>query len=82
MVLIFGTSPISTNVKWYLAGWIVARVLGIAKEGNWTTTDFAFDVLSLQALFLVPRAFSFLGLWQYYGQLLPSTSDTHGHSNL
>ena len=36
-----------------LAGWLVARVLGLVREGNWTTTDFAFDVLSLQALFLV-----------------------------
>ena len=35
-----------------LAGWLVARVLGLAK-GNWATTDFSFDVLSLQALFLV-----------------------------
>lgn len=31
----------------------MSRVLGLAIEGNWTTTDFAFDVLSLQALFLV-----------------------------
>jgi hypothetical protein len=55
---------------WYLpeqpklirsAGWLVARVLGLAREGNWTTTDFAFDVLSLQALFLVsiPPGMSF-----------------------
>jgi hypothetical protein len=65
----------------HIAGWIIARAIGLMKD-NWTTTDFAFDVLSLQALFLVvlclthsfqvPRAFSFLGLWQYYGQLLPS----------
>jgi hypothetical protein len=34
----------------------VARVLGLAREGNWATTDFAFDVLSLQALFLVSLA--------------------------
>jgi len=36
----------------HLVGWIVARALGLSKE-NWATTDFAFDVLSLQALFLV-----------------------------
>lgn len=31
----------------------MARVLGLTREGNWATTDFAFDVLSLEALFLV-----------------------------
>ena len=35
-----------------LAGWLVARAVGLTTD-NWTTTDFAFDVLSLQALFLV-----------------------------
>jgi hypothetical protein len=53
MVLIFGSS----TLKYYLTvtvGWILARAIGLAKEGNWTTTNFAFDVLSLQALFLVP----------------------------
>jgi hypothetical protein len=52
MVLIFGSS----TLEYYLTatvGWILARAIGLAKEGNWTTTDFAFDVLSLQALFLV-----------------------------
>ena len=34
----------------------MARALGLARERNWATTDFAFDVLSLQALFLVTIA--------------------------
>jgi hypothetical protein len=52
MVLIFGNIPLKTTTQ-FIGGWIVARGVGLAKEGNWTTTDFAFDVLSLQALFLV-----------------------------
>jgi hypothetical protein len=52
MVLIFG-KPFKLPELMRSAGWLVARALGLAREGNWATTDFAFDVLSLQALFLV-----------------------------
>ena len=40
----------------------MARVLGLTREGNWATTDFAFDVLSLQALFLVLKSLAILTL--------------------
>ena len=40
----------------------MARVLGLTREGNWTTTDFAFDVLSLQALFLVRKSLTIVTL--------------------
>jgi len=33
--------------------------------------DYSFDVLSLEALFMVPRCFSMLSLSPYFGTLIP-----------
>jgi hypothetical protein len=54
MVLIFGKRFVGAKYVYAkrIVGWLVARGLGLSKQ-NWATTDFAFDVLSLQALFLV-----------------------------
>lgn len=49
---------------------LVTRVIGLA-TGNNETTEIAFDILSLEAIFLVPRAFSLLSLHPYFGVLLP-----------
>lgn len=35
------------------------------------TIDLAYDVLGLEALFLVPRIFSLLSLNRYFGTLIP-----------
>ena len=39
--------------------------------GNERTTDVAFDVLSLEALLVIPRICSFLSLSPYWGTLIP-----------
>ncbi|OLL23964.1 Calcium channel YVC1 [Neolecta irregularis DAH-3] len=49
--------------------WIVLRVVG---RNSIYYTELAFDVLSLEALFLIPRVFSALTLIPYYGALLTS----------
>lgn len=51
MVLIFCICFYSL-CRLILGGWVIARVLGLS-QANWATTDFAYDVLSLEALFLV-----------------------------
>jgi hypothetical protein len=38
--------------------------------GSGSTTDLAYDVLGLEALFLVPRIFSLLSLHPYFGTLV------------
>ena len=48
----------------------ILRVLGIY-EDNHQIIDTAFDVLSLEALFMVPRMFSIMSLRPYFGTLLP-----------
>ena len=53
MVVIFGNLSSEALGFHCVVVWIIARCIGLAKEGNEVTTDFAFDVLSLQALFLV-----------------------------
>ena len=49
---------------------LMARGLGIY-QGNPQTIDAAFDILSLEALFMVPRLFSIMCLLPYFGTLLP-----------
>lgn len=48
----------------------ILRALGIY-ENNPQIIDTAFDVLSLEALFMVPRIFSIMSLRPYFGTLLP-----------
>lgn len=46
------------------------RIVGLT-TANATTIDLAYDVLGLEALFLVPRIFSLLSLNRYFGTLIP-----------
>ena len=50
--------------------WLIARMVHLFSDGY---DSFPYDVLSLEALFLVPRVFSTLSLFPYYGILIPST---------
>jgi hypothetical protein len=47
----------------------VLRVVGLS-SGSRDTVDLAYDVLGLEALFLVPRIFSLLSLNRYFGTLV------------
>ncbi|KAI6783326.1 Calcium channel-like protein [Emericellopsis cladophorae] len=48
----------------------VLRVIGITMS-SLAVTNTAFDILSLEALLVVPRIFSFLSLSPYWGTLIP-----------
>ncbi|KAI4704018.1 hypothetical protein J4E81_001082 [Alternaria sp. BMP 2799] len=48
----------------------IMRIVGLT-TANATTIDLAYDVLGLEALFLVPRIFSLLSLNRYFGTLIP-----------
>ncbi|KAI9858043.1 MAG: hypothetical protein M1824_004510 [Vezdaea acicularis] len=48
----------------------VARLIGLIKMDD-NIIDTAFDILSLEALFLVPRICSLLSLHPYFGTLIP-----------
>lgn len=48
----------------------VLRIIGISL-GNADISDTAFDVLSLEALLVIPRICSFLSLSPYWGTLIP-----------
>ncbi|TGZ82385.1 hypothetical protein EX30DRAFT_394705 [Ascodesmis nigricans] len=50
--------------------YLVLRIIGVVEYSD-DITDTAFDVLSLEALLLVPRVFSLLTLNQYFGVLIP-----------
>jgi len=52
------------------AAFAALRVAGLAR-GSADMVDAAFDVLSLEALFLVPRLFSLLSMHPYFGTLIP-----------
>ncbi|KAM3069383.1 hypothetical protein ACMFMG_005488 [Clarireedia jacksonii] len=52
------------------AAFLLTRVIGLTKNDN-TTIDMAFDILSLEALFMVPRICSLLSLHPYFGTLIP-----------
>jgi hypothetical protein len=47
----------------------VLRIVGLS-SGNRDTIDLAYDVLGLEALFLVPRIFALLSLNRYFGTLV------------
>ena len=47
----------------------IMRVIGLSSK-NIDTIDLAYDVLGLEALFLVPRIFSLLSLNRYFGTLV------------
>ncbi|KYK59160.1 hypothetical protein DCS_00290 [Drechmeria coniospora] len=55
-----------------LIGFIFAvlRIIGIT-QGNEQINDLAFDVLALEALFMMPRICSILSLSPYWGTLIP-----------
>ncbi|OAL04004.1 hypothetical protein IQ06DRAFT_291629 [Phaeosphaeriaceae sp. SRC1lsM3a] len=48
----------------------IMRVVGLSSNRR-DTVDLAYDVLGLEALFLVPRIFSLLSLNRYFGTLIP-----------
>ena len=50
--------------------YIITRIVGLACKRN-DIVETAFDILSLEALFLVPRLFSLLSLNTYFGTLIP-----------
>lgn len=50
------------------------RGLGILFHNN-SYTDLSYDILSLEAVLLVPRLFSFLSISPYFGTLLPCLRD-------
>ncbi|CAL3962941.1 unnamed protein product [Diplocarpon coronariae] len=52
------------------AAFATTRVVGIYKDSD-PITDTAFDILSLEALFMVPRICSLLSLHPYFGTLIP-----------
>ncbi|KAF2240081.1 hypothetical protein EV356DRAFT_527920 [Viridothelium virens] len=52
------------------AAFFTLRMIGLVK-GNGHMIDISFDILSIEALFLVPRVFSLLSLNRYVGTLIP-----------
>ncbi|PBP17410.1 receptor-activated Ca2+-permeable cation channel [Diplocarpon rosae] len=52
------------------AAFAITRFAGIYKNSD-PITDTAFDILSLEALFMVPRICSLLSLHPYFGTLIP-----------
>ncbi|EOA86871.1 uncharacterized protein SETTUDRAFT_163003 [Exserohilum turcica Et28A] len=48
----------------------IMRIVGLT-TGHAATVDLAYDVLGLEALFLIPRIFSLLSLNRYFGTLIP-----------
>ncbi|KAJ5982953.1 hypothetical protein N7481_005052 [Penicillium waksmanii] len=49
---------------------IIARAIGLVRGDNYIL-NFSFDILSLEALFLVPRICSLVSLNSYFGSLIP-----------
>ncbi|KAK1139210.1 hypothetical protein N8T08_001205 [Aspergillus melleus] len=49
---------------------VITRIIGLAQENDYIT-DLSFDILSLEALFLVPRLCSLVSLNSYFGSLIP-----------
>ncbi|KAI9741505.1 MAG: hypothetical protein M1818_004311 [Claussenomyces sp. TS43310] len=49
---------------------LITRIVGLFRVDD-RTIDIAFDILSLEALFLVPRICSLLSLHPYFGTLIP-----------
>jgi hypothetical protein len=53
----------------------ILRIVGLATAST-DTIELAYDVLGLEALFLVPRIFSLLSLNRYFGTLVSSTFES------
>ncbi|KIW99968.1 uncharacterized protein Z518_10896 [Rhinocladiella mackenziei CBS 650.93] len=51
------------------AAFVVTRIIGLIKDSHYII-DVAFDILSMVALFLVPRIFSVMSLNPYFGSLV------------
>ncbi|CAK7264017.1 hypothetical protein SEPCBS119000_000785 [Sporothrix epigloea] len=49
---------------------VVLRVIGLSRQDEYLI-DLSFDILSLEALFIVPRISSILSLSPYWGTLIP-----------
>ncbi|KAL4806778.1 hypothetical protein BDV18DRAFT_119841 [Aspergillus unguis] len=49
---------------------VITRAIGLGKQDLYIT-ELSFDILSLEALFLVPRTFSLVSLNPYFGSLIP-----------
>ena len=52
------------------ASFLIARIVALSR-GDDAALDISFDILSLKALFLVPRLFSILSVHPYFGTLIP-----------
>ncbi|KAI4129485.1 MAG: hypothetical protein LQ338_002202 [Usnochroma carphineum] len=52
------------------AVYLILRIIGLARDSD-HIIDVSFDILSLEALFLVPRVCSLLSLNPYFGTLIP-----------
>ncbi|TVY55879.1 Calcium channel, partial [Lachnellula suecica] len=52
------------------AAFLISRAIGLIKDDD-QIIDTAFDILSLEALFMVPRICSILSLHPYFGTLIP-----------
>jgi hypothetical protein len=50
--------------------YLISRIIGLV-NADMRVTDISFDILSLEALFLVPRICSLLSLHPYFGTLIP-----------
>ncbi|KAI0404151.1 ion transporter [Xylaria palmicola] len=50
--------------------YFILRCVGLYRK-DYALVDIAFDVLALEALFMVPRVFSILSLSPYWGTLIP-----------
>ncbi|KIW34011.1 uncharacterized protein PV07_00813 [Cladophialophora immunda] len=52
------------------AAFVLTRIIGLIRDSDYII-DVAFDILSMVALFLVPRIFSVMSLNPYFGSLIP-----------
>ncbi|KAF2148942.1 hypothetical protein K461DRAFT_232254 [Myriangium duriaei CBS 260.36] len=56
------------------AAFLLCRIVGLSHHSA-QITAVSFDILAMEALFLVPRLFSLLSLHPYFGMLLPCLRD-------
>ncbi|KAF5872776.1 putative receptor-activated ca2+-permeable cation channel protein [Botrytis fragariae] len=56
------------------AAFLLTRVIGLTKDSD-RIIDMAFDILSLEALFMVPRICSLLSLHPYFGTIIISLKE-------
>ncbi|KAI1429916.1 ion transporter [Xylaria sp. FL1777] len=62
---VFDVAMIAIGIVYF-----VLRCVGLYRK-DYQLVDIAFDVLALEALFMVPRVFSLLSLSPYWGTLIP-----------